>query len=473
MKKHYKTIRSRSNLRHLKALLAIQLICISLYAQNGPLVIEKVVARVSGEHIFYSEVQELYHYALAQNPEYDPSLQCDILEQLIVKKLLIDQAEIDSIVVTEVEVEAQLQQRIDYILRQMNNDEAQFMQYYGQTVEEKREEMRAPLKEELIQGKIQRQLINEVDITPKEVVEFFDKIPQDSLPFLPAEVEIAEITTKTRISETVMQTAYDKIEKIRTRIVEDGESFEDLASIYSDDPGSARNGGDLGWAKRGTYVPEFEAAGYNLEEGEISEIIETQFGYHFMELLDRRGNNINLRHILIKPEVTPEDIAATKLFLDSIKLLIETDSLPFVVAVKLHSDKDAQSYSNGGRLSNPESGDTFWETGQLPYQIYFAIENLEIGDMSDVIELEERGEMIFKLIQLQNKNKPHRASLATDFAKIKEYAKESKKNEYFNAWMERKIKSTSVTVAEEFRACPNIVNKFGNEVSGVLEDGTP
>ena len=349
---------------------------------------------------------------------------------------------------------------MDYILSQMGGDEDRFFQYYGQTVQDKREEMRDPLKEELIQGRIQQQLISDIDITPKEVVAFFEKIPVDSLPFLPAEVELGEITTKTRISDKVMKKAYDKIEKVRNRIVNDDESFEDLASIFSDDPGSGRNGGDLGWAKRGTYVPEFEATGYGLVKGEVSEIIETQFGYHFLELIDRRGNNIHLRHILVKPEITPEDIADTKLFLDSIKNLIEIDSMSFVLAVKLHSDEDAQSYSNGGRMSNPESGDTFWETGQLPYQIYFAIENLEVNDISDIIELEEREEKVFKLVQLQNKSKPHRASLETDFAKIKEFARESKKNEYFNTWMDMKIKNTSVKVTSDFETCPNIAAKF-------------
>ena len=433
-----------------------------LHAQNG-LVLEKVIAQVGIEDIFYSEVQELYGYAKAQNPEYDPSLQCDILEQLVVKSLLIDQADKDSILISEIEVEAQVQQRIDYILSQMGGDEQRFFQYYSQTPAEKAKEMRAPLKEEMLQQRVQGQIIQDVDITPKEVVAFFENIPADSLPFLPAEVEIGEISTKTRISAKVKEAARKKLEGVRDRIVNGGESFEELASLFSDDPGSALNGGDLGWAKRGTYVPEFEATGYNLEKGEISEIIETQFGYHFLQLMDRRGNNINLRHILIKPEVTPEDIAATKVFLDSVKTLLMEDSMSFPLAVKLFSDEDIQSYSNGGRMSNPETGDTFWETGQLPYQIYFAIEEVEVDGMSDIIEIEERGEKVFKIIKLMSKSRPHRASLETDFAKIKQYAKESKKNTYFNDWMEEKINSTYINISAQYASCPNLV-KFGGEL---------
>ncbi len=457
MKKHFKKTLLNFDATLFFSVLSLMAVMSSSAIGQSPLILEKIVARVGSEYIFYSDIQELYGYATSQNPDYDESLQCDILEQLIVKKLLIDQAKLDSIIVTDVEVDAQVDQRISYILGQMGGDEARFYQYYGQTVAEKSEEMREPLREEIIQERIQNILISEVDITPIEVVEFFEQIPADSLPYLPAEVEIGEITTKTHISDHVKNKARAKLEGIRMRIVEEGESFEELASIFSDDPGSGRNGGDLGWAKRGTYVPEFEAMGYSLEVDEISDIIETQFGYHILQLLERRGNNIHLRHILIKPEVTPEDIAATKSFLDSIKQLIEVDSLSFEVAVKLHSDKDAQSYSNAGRMSNPQTGDTFWETGQLPYQIYFAIENVEVGGMTEVVEMEERDEKIFKIIKLQHQTKPHRASLKTDFAKIKKYAKESKKNEYFNDWMEGKIKSTSVDVIEQFKVCPNIL----------------
>jgi len=442
------------------AALAI-LLCFAMQLQaQSPLIIEKVIARVGTENIFYSELQELYQYAKAQDPSYDGSLQCDIMEQLISKKMLIDQAKIDSIYVSAPEVEAEVGRRIEYILQQMGGDEERFYKFYGQTPKDKAEAMKGPMEEDLIQQRIQGSLIKDIEITPSEVVAFFDQIPADSLPFLPAEVEIAEITTKTNISESVMTAAKDKLEGIRSRIVDDGESFQELASLFSDDPGSGANGGDLGWAKRGSYVPEFEAVAFNLEIGEISELVETQFGYHVLELLERRGNNIHLRHILVKPEVTPEDIAATKSLLDSVKNMVVNDSLPFEIAVTRYSDDDAQSYSNAGRLINPKTGDTFWETGQLPYQIYFAIEGVDVGDVSTIVEMEERGEKVFKLIQLKTRTKPHRASLETDFAKIKQYAKESKKNVYFNDWMENKIQATYVDIIEAFNGCPNLTEYF-------------
>lgn len=435
-------------------------VCCLLLAQDKPLILNKIVATVGSEYIMYSEVQELYSYAKAQNADYGKNVQCEIMDQLIGKALLLDQAKLDSIEISNIELEVELDRRIEYILQQMGGDEDRFFEYYNKTPLEQKEAMRQPLREDLIQQRIQGTLIRDVTITPKEVVAFFEQIPVDSLPFLNAEVELGEITMSTIISDENKMKAREKLEKIKKRIVEDGEKFEELASIFSDDPGSARMGGDLGWAKRGSYVAEFEAAAYNLEEGEISDIVETQFGYHLLQLMGRRGNTINVRHILIKPEVTDEDIERTKSVIDSIIVAVAEDSVSFDFAVRLYSDKEAQSYNNAGRMINPESGDTFWETGQLPYQIYFAIESLEVGDMTEILEFEERGEKVFKVIQLQSKSKPHRASLETDYSKIEQFAKESKKNVYFNSWMDEKIQTTHLYIIDQYKNCPNLDKYF-------------
>jgi peptidyl-prolyl cis-trans isomerase SurA len=439
--------------------------CLSnlLIGQSKPLILNKVVATVGSEYILYTEVQELYSYAKSQNKEYGVQMQCEIMEQLVGKALLLDQAKLDSIEVSPIEVEVEVQKRLDYILSQMGGDEDRFFDYYGKTPLEQKEIMKEPLKEDLIQQRIQGTLIRDVAITPKEVIAFFKQIPEDSLPFLNAEVELGEISMPTMISEKNKSAAKEKLEKIKNRIVVDGEKFEELASIFSDDLGSARTGGDLGWAKRGSYVPEFEAAAYNLEEGEISDIVESKFGYHLLQLMGRRGNTINVRHILIKPEVTEEDITRTKEVLDSVAVAVRVDTIKFDYAVRLYSDKETQSYNNAGRMINPETGDTFWETGQLPYQIYFAIESLEVGGVSEILEFEERGEKIFKIIQLQSKSRPHRASLDTDYSKIEEFAKESKKNEYFNTWMDNKIKNTHILINDSFKTCPNLDKYYAQE----------
>lgn len=440
---------------------------ISSAAAQQPLILDKIIARVGSENILYSEVQELFSYAKAQSADYSDEIQCQIMDQLIGKSLLLDQAKLDSIVINDVEVEIELQRRIDFILAQMQGNQDLFFNTYGKTPLEQKEVMREPLREDLIQQRIQGQLIQDVTITPKEVVAYFESIPSDSLPYLNAEVELGEIVVKTMISDENKEAARAKLAKIKDRIVNDGEDFAELASIFSDDPGSVHNGGDLGWQKRGTFVPEFEAAAYNLEEQEISDIIETPFGYHMLQLLGRRGNAINIRHILVKPEITQEDIDRTNNHLDSIAQLIRTDSLPFEFAVRLHSDDETQSYNNAGRLNNDKTGDTFWETADLPYQIYFAIEDLEPGNVSEVLEFEERGEKIYKIIQLQSKTKPHKASLETDYSKIQNFAKESKKNVYFNQWVEEKIDNTLIKIIDDFRSCPNLIRYYDEEDSAI------
>ncbi len=436
---------------------------LSLTAQQA-LILDKVIARVGSETILYSDLQELFSYAKAQSADYTDDIQCQIMDQLIGKALLLDQAKLDSIVVNDFEIEVELERRIDFILgQQMGGNEELFISTYGKTPLEQKEVMREPLREDLLQQRIQGQLIEDVTITPKEVVAYFESIPSDSLPYLNAEVELGEIISKTMISEKYKEAAHDKLVKIRNRIVNDGEDFAELASIFSDDGGSAIKGGDLGWQKRGTFVPEFEAAAFNLADQEISGVVETPFGYHVLQLLGRRGNNINLRHILVKPEILQEDIDRTKNHLDSIAQLISTDSLSFEIAVRRHSDEDAQSYNNAGRLNNDKTGDTFWETADLPYQIYFAIEDLQPGDVSEVLEFEQRGEKVYKIVQLQSKTKPHKASLETDYSKIQNFAKESKKNEYFNNWMDRKIDNTLITIVNDFKSCPNLMKHYEEE----------
>lgn len=445
-------------MRYIITLLCCTLTILSLSAQEQkPLILNKIIAQVGSEYILYTDLQELNSYARRQQPSIQDDIQCEIMDQLVSKALLLDQARLDSIVISNVELEASLQQRMDYVIAQVGGDEQRFIDIYGITPREQRESMREPLREEMIQQRIQAQLLQAVEITPSEVVEFYESIPTDSLPYLNAEVEIGEIVMKTQISEDIKEAAREKIERVRSRIVDDGEDFAELASIFSDDPGSARVGGDLGWKKRGTYVPEFEAAAYNLEIDEISEVIETQFGYHFIQLLGRRGNNIHVRHVLIRPEITEKDVARTKSILDSVAHAINVDSIPFDLAVRLYSDKEVRSYNNAGRLINDLTGDTFWETADLtPPAIYFAIEDLEVGQMSEVLEMEERGDKIFKIIQLQSKRRPHQASLTTDFARLEGMAKESKKADYFNEWMEKKIKSTSIQIQKEFATCPTL-----------------
>ena len=231
-------------------------------------------------------------------------------------------------------------------------------------------------------------------------------------------------------------------------------SFEALALKFSMDPGSGARGGDLGFAKRGSYVPEFEATVFSLEKDEISDVIETEYGFHIIKMLERRGNSIRARHILIKPEITEADFDVAKAKLDSIKNLIEVDSISFEKAVKKFSSKDSESYNNNGRMKNRVTGNTFFETDDLDPDIYFEIIDLKPGELSNIIEFKDfSGETMFRIVKLQTITKPHKANLDQDYDKIKQFAKESKKVEYFQNWISTKKKETYVEVIPQFQGC--------------------
>jgi len=420
-----------------------------------PEIIDQVVAKVGGEIILLSDIESQFALMKSEQGSLPEEARCLILDNLMTQKLLLNQARIDSIEVGDEEVEGQLNARIDRILRLMNNDVSQFEAYYGRTITEVKSQLREDLKDQMLTERMQGSIMQQATITPREVRQFFAQIPEDSLPYFDSEVEIREIVMFPQVNATERQKAYDKLAELRQSITEGGESFAELATKYSDDPGSARNGGDLGWASRGDYVQEFEATAYNLEIGEVSEIIETEYGFHFMELLERRGNTIRLRHILLKPDITQADLDLTVLKLDSVRRLIADDSLSFSDAVKEYSSEDRQSYNNDGRVVNPKRGDTFFEIADLEPEVYFAIEDLEVGEMTEPIAIRtQMGERAFQLVKVESLTNPHKASLDADYSKIRNAALEEKRARITSDWVENKIKSTFVEVTPSYRQCP-------------------
>lgn len=440
--------------------LSISLLFVTLFcfAQNKVLV-DKIIGKVGSEYILLSDIEEQYALMSAQQGTVDANTKCVILDNLLAQRLMLNQARLDSIVVEETEVNAQLDARIDRILSYMNGDESQFEAYYGQSISEVREQFREDLRNQILVERMQGQIMASVNITPAEVRAFFDLIPLDSLPYFNSEVEIGEIVYYPDVNDTQKELARKKLEEIRTRIVEGGEDFAELAATFSDDPGSGRAGGDLGWAKRNSYVPEFEAAAYNLENNEISPIVETEFGFHIIQLLERRGNTIHARHILVKPEITENDLVLAQNKLDSIRNLITIDSTTFSKAVKKFSSENVQSYNNDGNMVNPKSGNTFFEISDLDPDIYFTTDTLEVGQISSPIQFAApTGETAFRLIVLKSRTQPHKANLEQDYSRIRQAALESKKNIYINNWIAEKVGQTYFEVDDLYQSCSNLTN---------------
>ncbi len=421
-------------------------------------VIDEIIANVGTEIVLLSDLEEQYSLLLAQQGTLPADARCAILEQLLTQKLLVNQAKLDSVEVSDEEVEAQLNARIEQILAYMNNDVRQFEEYYGQTIAEVKEAFREDLRDQLLADRMRNQVVQDITVTPSEVIEFYHSIPYDSLPYFNSEVEVSEVVVKPEPDDEEKAQARRQLEELRRRIVEDGEDFGELARRYSDDFGSARLGGDLGWAKRGKFVPEFEAAAYRLEPGEISEVVETEFGYHLIQLLERRGNQIHTRHILIKPRISPRDIERAVALLDSVRTLILLDSLSFSEAVKRFGSEAVQSYNNDGRMVNPRTGNTFFEIADLDPDIYFAIDTLEVGEVTKPFAFTApNGEKWVRIVKLEARSEPHRASLSLDYAKIRKAAIEAKKNEYLYKWVMRTIRNTFIQLDKRFLdMCPSL-----------------
>ncbi|MCB0684996.1 MAG: peptidylprolyl isomerase [Saprospiraceae bacterium] len=430
----------------MKQWLTFTLILGYAWSFGQPQVIDKVVATVGDEIILLSDVEEQYNYDKERLGTSREDAKCDVLEGLMVQKLLVNQAKLDSVIVEDDRVEQQLDQRIDYILSLMNNDISQFEDYYEKTVAQVRNEMREDLRNQLTAQKMQEKVIENTTVTPSEVKTYFDRIPKDSLPYFSSEVEIGEIVVYPKVSPEERQKALERLESLRDRILA-GENFAELATKYSDDPGSARVGGDLGLQKRGTFVPEFEAAAYNLTEGELSDLVESPFGFHLIELIKRRGNLIHTRHILIKPVINQEDLDAAREKLDSIRTVFLTDSMSFEEVVKKYSNEDEQSYNNGGRVVNPITGNTFFETADLDADVFFAIDSLEIGEMTEPIQFKKpSGEIGFRVVLLLSRTDPHQANLQQDYTKIKQAAIEERKVKEFDKWLQEKVLTTFVQI---------------------------
>jgi len=422
-------------IKYIQTLLIACIASVGIAQQGGPYLLDKVISKVGSEYILLSELEGQYAYIKESNPGITEMAKCEMMENLIAQKIIVYQAKLDSLEVSDEELDAQLTYRFESILRQMNGDEEFFKDYYGATVSEMKDRYKDEQKQQILSERMQQKLISEVQITPIEVKQFFDEIPTDSLPYLNSEVEVSELVIKPQVNEEQRQQALERIQEVQKELNRESADFAEIAKKYSQDPGSAKRGGDLGFAKRGTFVPAFEAAAYDLKVGMISDIVESDFGFHIIQLLERRGNTIHTRHVLIKPNITSADNELAQAKLEEIKKEIEVDSISFEQAVKKYGSKDVSSFSNSGRMKNPTTQNTFFETDQLDADIYLEILDLEVGDISNVMELlSPTGETSYRIVQLKSRTRPHRANLKEDYDKISKFAKESKKSVYFNDW---------------------------------------
>lgn len=423
-----------------------------LTAYSQPQVLDQVAAVVGNKIVLQSHIQSQIQQYKTQGTELPPDANCAILEEMLFQKLLLHHAEIDSITVSESQVDQELDRRLRYFIAQIGSEKA-LEEYYGKTIEEIKDDFKDLIKDQLQVQTMQGKITDNATVTPAEVKAFFKKFPEDSLPLINAEVEVAHILATPKISEEARKEAREKIETLRERVLK-GEKLATLAVLYSEDPGSAKKSGELGMVGRGSFVPEFEAVAFNLKPGEVSKVIETTYGYHILELIERRGEQINVRHILISPKVSAQDLFRARTYLDSVYVVMQsTDTLTFADAALKFSD-DKESKNNGGMLINPATGTTKFEMDQVDPQVFFVIDKLKPGEFSQpaLVQL-PGGKQGYRILYLKSRTEPHRANLKDDYQKIQEAALAEKQQQIMDKWIAKKLESTYFRIADDYKTC--------------------
>ncbi len=369
---------------------------------------------------------------------------------MLYQKLLLNQAELDSVEVSDGQVEAEMDRRIRHYISMIGSPE-KFEEYYQKTILEFKEELREQVRELIRVETVQQTITSGVNITPSEVRSFFRKIPNDSLPLINSEVEMAQIVKLPPINYEETEKVKNKLREFRLRVI-NGESFATLAILYSEDPGSAKSGGELGLFGRGEMFPAFEAAAFTLKSGEVSEIVETEAGYHILQLIERRGEYVNVRHILLRPKVSPLDLAKAKIELDSIAQLISQGEYTFEESVVKFSDDPSKN--NGGLLINPMTGTSLFDSDQMDPKVFFVIDKLDVKEISTPVQFQTQdGKDAYRILYLKGRTDPHQANLKQDWDKIQEWALEDKKQDAIGEWIQTKSETTYIKINEEFDDC--------------------
>jgi peptidyl-prolyl cis-trans isomerase SurA len=427
----------------------------TLFAQQT--IINKIVAIVGDNIILQSDIDRDYsNYILQGNPE-NLEVKCQIVQQMLTQKLLSQQAVIDSIIVTDDEVTNEADRRMRALIQRAGGQE-KLEGFLNRSVIQYKDQIRPDIREQLVANRMQSKITENVSVTPLEVKRFFESIPKDSLEYFSAEVEVGEIIMYPKLSKKEKEAFHDRAEVLRLR-VKGGEDFATLARLYSEDPGSAAEGGDLGFFDRTVMVKEFTAQAFKLKPGEVSAVFETEHGFHILQVVERRGEQVQARHILIKTVPGKESLDRTKTAIDTLYRSIVAKKMTFSTAAALYSDNNETKY-NGGMMLNSEnvqSRTTLIPTDKLEPAVFLTIDTMKVGAYSRPELFTARdGKQGYRFLYLKSRTEPHRASLDLDFPKIKEVAYQDKVNRALSEWFEKRRRTTYIKLDSEYQTCSNL-----------------
>lgn len=423
---------------------------LSIFSQKK--MVDKIVGVVGDNIILLSDVEVQLQQAKSQGEVINDRMRCMIFDQLILEKFFLAQAQIDSIYVSEDDVEAELDKRIRYFITNSFGSQEKLEEYYGKSTADLKDDFRKDIRNQMLAEKMQGKIYGGIKTTPSDVKKFFEAIPSDSLPYFNAEIEISQVVIKPKASQEAKDYALYKANKIRDEILKGGD-FAIKATLNSEDPGSKKEGGDLGFITRGEMVQEFEAAAFKLKEGEVSEVVETQFGYHIIQCLERKGERIHIRHILITAPITSIDEQYAVATLDSVANLIKTNVITFEQAVKEYSEDD-QSKSNNGAIINQSTGTSYFEMSEIDGSLLFSMTDLKKGQISQVSPYESPdGKKAFRIIMIKSESEPHVANLKEDYSKIQTACKQAKQQEALVKWIQEKKSDAYIMIDDDFQSC--------------------
>lgn len=419
--------------------------------ENTGFVVDEIIAKVDNYIVMKSDMEKAYQDYLTNGGAPGEEVRCQYLAILVRNKLMMAKAEIDSVIVLDFEVDQYTDRKMEMIIAQSGVTANELEEKYGKTLEQIRLEIRDQEREQMVVRKMQDEITKDVTVTPSEIKKFFNKIPKDSLPYFSAAVEVAQIVKVAKIGQEQKEVTRNQLLEIRDRILK-GEDFGTLAKKYSDEPSAQTTGGNLGWASRGKMVPEFEAMGFKLKPGEISMPFETQFGFHIMQLIERRGNEYNSRHILISPQPSADDLETAAQYLDSIRNLIGPDKMTFQKAAKEFSD-DMATKGNGGFFTGADESMRIL-VEELDPVIYFKLDSMKVGDISEPLQYRtDEGKSAMRILYYKSRIKPHEASLDDDWTRIQLAALNEKKDRILQKWFSKARKDVFISIDNAYDFC--------------------
>ena len=427
---------------------------LAAFAANNNIV-EEVAWMVGDQPIYKSEIEEAYQQALYEKTPIKGDPYCVIPEQLAVEKLFLHQADIDTVEVSESMVSLSVEQRINYLVNNLGSKE-KVEEYFRKPMPEFRQQMADMMRNNYRVQEVQRSLTADLKVTPSDVRKYFSELPADSIPYVPLQVEAEIITVNPRIPQQEIDDVKARLREFSDQVTRGESSFSTLAILYSEDPGSSVRGGEIGFMGRGHLEPEYAAVAFNLNDPKkVSKIVETQYGYHIIQLIEKRGDRVNTRHILLRPKVSTEELELALTRLDSVRSdIVKHNKFTFEQAAEVISqDKDTRN--NKGRMVNTENNSTLFEMSQLPQEVARRINDMQVGDISEpfIMKDPKRDRDIVAMVKLTNRVPAHQANLSDDSQAIKGRYEAAAKQKMVKDWLEKKIKDTYVKIEDGWNDC--------------------